>query len=141
MEMFLYVVSNSDHDVIIPNHRCHASFEIAGFFPQTKLKSIWPDTFYNARNSEDPPKNVRVTGSEVIIQRAGMIILRGDAETKSPGEHSKIAGEISASVATITVQLFPTQIDASAMILARLPVFVQKNLPNTWGMWQSASEE
>ena len=141
MEMFLYVVSNSDHDVIIPNHRCHASFEIARFFPQTQLKSVWPDTFYNVRNSDNPPNNVRATGSEVIIQRAGMIILRGDAETKSPGDRSEIAGEISASVATITVQLLPTQVDASAMILAQLPVFVQKNMPDTWGMWQNASEE
>ena len=141
MEMFLYVVSNSDDDVIIPNHRCHASFEILGFFPHTRLKSLWPDTNYTAKDSNDRFRNVRTTGSEVIIQRAGMFILRGDAETENPGEHSKNLEGLPTSVAVITVQMFPAQVDVPAVITARLPAFLQKNLPNSWGIWKDNREE
>jgi len=141
MEMFLYVVSNADHDVIIPYHRCHAFFEIPGFFPRTQLKSVYLDTHYSKADAEFRSKNVRTTGSEVIIQRAGMFILRGDAKTPSLDQDQVSSGEIVRSLADISVQMFPTHVDASAIISATLTKFTQKDSVNGRLIWQGGSED
>ena len=119
----------------------HASFEIPGFFPQTQLKSVYSDTHYSRMDAESRPQNFRTTGSEVIIQRAGMFILRGEAKTPRIEPHQVSSGEITSSAADITVQMFPTHVAASAVISAKLEKFAKKDSINGWGMWQGGSED
>ena len=86
LDMDFYVAPRTDARVVIPFHRCSASFEIPGHIPRTQFKSIVmePLSRLSHRGGSVTMRidsvTIENTKYEVLINGPGKIVLRGEVE-------------------------------------------------------------
>jgi hypothetical protein len=86
LEMDFYVVPRTDARVVIPFHRCSASFEIPGHIVRTQFKSIVVEplsSLYHRRNdvtTRIDSLTIESTKYEVLINGPGKVKLRSEAD-------------------------------------------------------------
>ncbi|MHC1623151.1 MAG: hypothetical protein ACXQTR_01000, partial [Candidatus Methanospirareceae archaeon] len=92
-----YVAPRTDAHVVIPFHRCRASFEIPGRIPRTQFESIviepLSSLYHRAGRVTMRIDSVTIenTRYEVLINGPGRIILRGEVEIPKRQMNSKQA--------------------------------------------------
>ena len=86
LQMEFYVTPRTDARVVIPFHRCRASFEIPGHTPRTQFESIVMEPLsslvHRGGNVTERIDSVTIenTRYEVLFNGPGKIVLRGEVE-------------------------------------------------------------
>jgi hypothetical protein len=122
----LYVVPAVEGRIVIPKHRCSASFEIAGQTGRASLNNIhlhppYSINYTGGRHVEMTmhSKTIQSTQYEAIVDGPGVLRLGASASTQGVPDNLKSAG------AQITVALWPAGADAAApldMVLGPTPL-------------------
>ena len=105
LQMEFYVTPRTDARVVIPFHRCRASFEIPGHTPRTQFESIVMEPLsslvHRGGNVTKRIDSVTIenTRDEVLFNGPGKIVLRGEVEIPK--------SQIDGKKAEVRVSLFP----------------------------------
>lgn len=88
LRTLLYVVTHDDDSLVLPFHRCQATVEIAELFQDISFGSVYIDDC-GPRDGQVHPTGAYNTGSQIIINRAGMIDLHGSTSSPIPEKESE----------------------------------------------------
>ncbi len=133
--LYLYVASMPEVTLVIPFHKCSATFGVDQLIAPTSLTRIWlgpPSRNAPSQRSQPDSLTIDGTSSELIIQGPGKFRFVAGANTQSPG------GDITGSVASIRVNLHPVDFELAIHTETDLS-WVSKDSsprPNENGRWE-----
>ncbi len=116
IQIKLYVVPRTESRIVIPIHRCEASFEVAGCLGRTPLPKIYlhpPRSFMPRGGSRLQSLTIDGTANEVVIDGPGMLYLDASATMSVIAKSFPKAAQVAAN-------LFSADAERSAPIIANL---------------------